>query len=133
MEIALDSAIPTYSGGLGVLAGDTLRADIGRNPVWRVTFVGERLVLVGALEAMRASLVKEVDRFKDRVVRAEKRQHDAVRDQVEKARVNLYPGGKLQERTLSPLYFLNKYSPAFAADLKARLSLDTTAHQVLTL
>ncbi len=26
MEIALDNAIPTYSGGLGVLAGDTLRA-----------------------------------------------------------------------------------------------------------
>ena len=26
MEIALDPAIPTYSGGLGVLAGDTLRA-----------------------------------------------------------------------------------------------------------
>lgn len=26
MEIGLDSAIPTYSGGLGVLAGDTLRA-----------------------------------------------------------------------------------------------------------
>ena len=31
MEIALDKAIPTYSGGLGVLAGDTLRsaADLG--------------------------------------------------------------------------------------------------------
>jgi len=31
MEIALESAIPTYSGGLGVLAGDTLRsaADAG--------------------------------------------------------------------------------------------------------
>jgi starch phosphorylase len=31
MEIGLDSAIPTYSGGLGVLAGDTLRAaaDLG--------------------------------------------------------------------------------------------------------
>ena len=31
MEIALDSRIPTYSGGLGVLAGDTLRAaaDLG--------------------------------------------------------------------------------------------------------
>jgi starch phosphorylase len=26
MEIALDSAVPTYSGGLGVLAGDTLRS-----------------------------------------------------------------------------------------------------------
>ncbi len=31
MEIGLDTAIPTYSGGLGVLAGDTLRAaaDLG--------------------------------------------------------------------------------------------------------
>ena len=31
MEIALESPIPTYSGGLGVLAGDTLRsaADAG--------------------------------------------------------------------------------------------------------
>src|SRR5882762_4349183 len=31
MEVALEQAIPTYSGGLGVLAGDTLRsaADLG--------------------------------------------------------------------------------------------------------
>ena len=31
MEIALDPAMPTYSGGLGMLAGDTLRstADLG--------------------------------------------------------------------------------------------------------
>jgi starch phosphorylase len=31
MEIALDASIPTYSGGLGILAGDTLRsaADVG--------------------------------------------------------------------------------------------------------
>ena len=26
MEIALENAMPTYSGGLGVLAGDTIRA-----------------------------------------------------------------------------------------------------------
>jgi starch phosphorylase len=26
MEVGLESAIPTYSGGLGILAGDTLRA-----------------------------------------------------------------------------------------------------------
>lgn len=40
MEIALDPAIPTYSGGLGVLAGDTLRsaADIGA-PLIAVTLV----------------------------------------------------------------------------------------------
>ncbi len=38
MEICLEQAIPTYSGGLGVLAGDTLRsaADL-RLPVIAVT------------------------------------------------------------------------------------------------
>lgn len=40
MEIALDQSIPTYSGGLGMLAGDTLRsaADIGA-PLIAVTLV----------------------------------------------------------------------------------------------
>ena len=40
MEIALESGIPTYSGGLGVLAGDTLRsaADLG-TPMVGVTLV----------------------------------------------------------------------------------------------
>jgi glycogen phosphorylase len=39
MEIALDPSIPTYSGGLGILAGDTLRsaADLGV-PMVGVTF-----------------------------------------------------------------------------------------------
>jgi starch phosphorylase len=40
MEIALDPAIPTYSGGLGILAGDTLRAaaDLGA-PLVAVTLL----------------------------------------------------------------------------------------------
>jgi len=40
MEIALESELPTYSGGLGVLAGDTLRscADLGI-PICAVTLV----------------------------------------------------------------------------------------------
>jgi len=31
MEIALDAAMPIYSGGLGILAGDTLRAAAEQN------------------------------------------------------------------------------------------------------
>ncbi len=40
MEIALESSIPTYSGGLGVLAGDTVRsaADLGL-PMIAISFV----------------------------------------------------------------------------------------------
>ncbi|UVT18378.1 MAG: alpha-glucan family phosphorylase [Nitrospira sp.] len=43
MEIALESSIPTYSGGLGVLAGDTLRAaaDLGI-PMVGVTLLHRR-------------------------------------------------------------------------------------------
>jgi starch phosphorylase len=43
MEIGLDTAIPTYSGGLGVLAGDTLRAaaDLGL-PMVAVTLLYRR-------------------------------------------------------------------------------------------
>ena len=43
MEIALEPAIPTYSGGLGVLAGDTLRsaADLGV-PMAAITLVHRR-------------------------------------------------------------------------------------------
>ena len=32
MEIAIDPAMPTYSGGLGILAGDTLRAATEQAP-----------------------------------------------------------------------------------------------------
>lgn len=43
MEIALDPSLPTYSGGLGVLAGDTLRsaADLGV-PLVGVTLLPRR-------------------------------------------------------------------------------------------
>src|SRR5947207_15242022 len=40
MEICLDQAIPTYSGGLGVLAGDTLRSAADLNvPMVGVTLL----------------------------------------------------------------------------------------------
>ena len=43
MEIALEPDIPTYSGGLGVLAGDTLRsaADLSVSMV-RLTLIHHR-------------------------------------------------------------------------------------------
>ena len=37
MEIGLESGMPTYSGGLGVLAGDTIRAAAAyteKPPIW---------------------------------------------------------------------------------------------------
>jgi starch phosphorylase len=52
MEIALESEIPTYSGGLGVLAGDTLRsaADLGL-PMIGVTLLHRKGYFVQSLDA----------------------------------------------------------------------------------
>jgi starch phosphorylase len=52
MEICLEQAIPTYSGGLGVLAGDTLRsmADLGV-PVVAVTLLHRKGYFVQHLDA----------------------------------------------------------------------------------
>jgi hypothetical protein len=37
-------AVPAVPDTIAKVDGNTLRADIGRNPVWRVTFTGDRLV-----------------------------------------------------------------------------------------
>jgi len=84
-------------------------------------------------EAARAAVAQEMGELKQRVVRAEKRQHDELRAKLQKARVNLVPEGGLQERRINVLYFLNKYSPALLDDLRQVLSTDTSAHQVVEL
>ena len=89
--------------------------------------------LAKSADATRAALQKELAAFQDRVVRAEKRNHDVVRDQLDKAQAGLYPTGKLQERTLSALYFVNKYGLDLVARWLGGLDLDTTAHQVIEL
>jgi len=89
--------------------------------------------LVKSAEAARAAVTQEMAELKQRVVRAEKRQHDELRDKLQKARVNLVPDGGLQERRINVLYFLNKYSPVLLKDLRQVLSTDTSAHQVVEL
>lgn len=84
-------------------------------------------------EATRAAIVKEVERLKERVFRAEKRHHDEVRAQIEKAWVNVLPDGRLQERVLSPIYFLNKYGFALIDQLFQRLDAGERDHQIIAL
>ena len=89
--------------------------------------------LVKSAEAARAAMAKEMNDLKQRVVRAEKRQQDELRAKLDKACVNLVPDGVLQERRINVLYFLNKYSPLLINDLRAALTTDTSAHQVVDL
>ena len=81
----------------------------------------------------RTALKKDLNRFVDRIVRAQKRSHDSDRQRIFKAHTHLLPAGKLQERTLSPLHFLNRYGLDFFRSLMRDVSLDTTQHQAIRL
>ena len=83
-------------------------------------------------ESLRAGLAKEIGRFRGRVVKAEKRAHEQIDLQLQKAQANLFPDNAPQERFLSPLYFLNKYGPGFVGQLFDQLSLDTSEHQIIS-
>jgi uncharacterized protein YllA (UPF0747 family) len=89
--------------------------------------------LTQSTEATRATLIEAMNELKHKVVKAEKRQKDEVRAQLEKAHANLRPGGTLQERTVNVLYYLNKYSPQLLDDLREVLSTNTAHHQVVSL
>ena len=60
MEIALRSEIPTYSGGLGVLAGDTVRsaADLGL-PLVAISLVSRRGHFVQEFDAQGRQIERE--------------------------------------------------------------------------
>lgn len=88
--------------------------------------------LVKSAEATRTALIKEFDRFRHRVLKAEKRNHEQVRAKLAKAQTNLFPDGKPQERTMSVLYFLSKYGVDFIDQLGESLSAETNAHQILS-
>ncbi len=89
--------------------------------------------LGSSTEATRAAIIDEMEALKQKVVRAEKRKHDELRAQLEKAHVNLRPNGTLQERTINVLYYLNKYSLDLLDELRHALGTDTSAHQIVEL
>ncbi len=64
-------AVPAAADTLARISGDTLRADIGRRPVWRVTFVDDRLVALDRIEDGR--VVESVVRGADGHVRYDHR------------------------------------------------------------
>jgi len=86
-----------------------------------------------ATEAWATGLEHELDRFWARVLKAGKRREETLRHQLMRARNSLFPNGVLQERVLSPVYFLNKYGPELPRRLQQVLSTDTSALQVVYL
>ncbi|MEM1116491.1 MAG: bacillithiol biosynthesis cysteine-adding enzyme BshC [Bacteroidota bacterium] len=87
--------------------------------------------LAQTLGATRARMDNALDRLETKTVRAEKRNHDVVRARLERAAAALWPGGALQERTLSPLQLVALHGPEVIASLVHAVDLDASVHHVV--
>ncbi len=81
----------------------------------------------------RQTLLKDLERFKEQIIKAQKRKLAHASRRIETIHGHLFPEGKLQERSISPLYFLNQYGLDFFRTLMEDISIDTTSHQLINL
>ena len=81
--------------------------------------------LRGAVTKARNAGLASLGTLEKKIVRAVRRESDATRARIDRARVNLWPAGKPQDRVLSPLQYLVRHGPGFPsralADIRIRL------------
>jgi bacillithiol synthase len=80
-----------------------------------------------SLTTLKGKVLSPIRDFGGKVQAADKRRHQTVRDQLSKALTALLPDGELQERVISPLYFLNKYGPQVMDGLMASIRANIPA------
>jgi bacillithiol biosynthesis cysteine-adding enzyme BshC len=89
-----------------------------------------------ALTTLKGKLLTAVKDFESKSLAAERKKQSGTKQQFEKAMNVLLPYGKLQERELNLLYFLNKYGLQYWQQLKATMIAnppDFREHQIVTL
>jgi bacillithiol biosynthesis cysteine-adding enzyme BshC len=92
--------------------------------------------LDGTVGKTVAGFSNELDKLKGRVYRSIKKQEEIQINRIEKIKVNLFPDGGLQERSVSPIYFMNKYGLDIWSQLISEIEqqgLDLTKHHLIEL
>jgi len=89
--------------------------------------------LEGPLDNTLGRVTSAVDVLKQKTLAAQKRQHETFLRQIDKALLHIAPDNSPQERTVSIVYFLNKYGPEFVRWLGGELRTDLHAHQIIKL
>ncbi|MFI5263558.1 MAG: bacillithiol biosynthesis cysteine-adding enzyme BshC [Candidatus Kapaibacterium sp.] len=87
-----------------------------------------------ALNSLKGKILSTLKDFEGKSLAAERKKQSGTKQQFEKASNILLPEGKLQERELSLLYFLNKYGLDFWVRLKHDLlskPLSLNEHHIL--
>ena len=75
----------------------------------------------------------ELGTLQKKLKASNKKRHEELTAQIRRACSFLFPGGSLQERVLSPLYFTNKFGPGIIKEIYDNLIVDKPVHSVLEL
>jgi bacillithiol biosynthesis cysteine-adding enzyme BshC len=89
--------------------------------------------LEGAARTTLGKLEHELRSLHTKVIHAAKKRHETLRRQFARAQAQAFPEGHPQERTLSVVYFLNKYGPGLVDLLLDELPVDLGHHWLVTL
>jgi bacillithiol biosynthesis cysteine-adding enzyme BshC len=89
--------------------------------------------LEGAARTTLGKMEHELRSLHTKVIHAAKKRHETLRRQFVRAQAQAFPQGHPQERTLSIIYFLNKYGPGLVDLLLEELPIDLGHHWLVTL
>jgi bacillithiol biosynthesis cysteine-adding enzyme BshC len=87
--------------------------------------------LVQTVASTRGKLFHHLKELEGKALKAVKKKNDTIRGQFLAARTALFPGFGIQERTLSPLVFLNKHGWHFCRMIEESADPQAKAHLLL--
>lgn len=89
--------------------------------------------LNGTVDATIEKFRQQLEVLKQKTMKAQQQKEEISLKQIQKAAVNIFPGGDFQERSISVVYYLNKYGPDFVKWIANELTIDKVQHLVITL
>jgi bacillithiol biosynthesis cysteine-adding enzyme BshC len=89
--------------------------------------------LAGAAKTTRGKMEHDLKSLQGKVIQAAKRRDETLRRQFTRAQAQIFPLGHPQERTLTLVYFINRYGPGLVDTLLRTLPLELGKHWVVTL
>ena len=89
--------------------------------------------LVGAARTTMGKMEHDLKSLHGKVIQAAKRRDETLRRQFVRAQAQIFPLGHPQERTLTLVYFINRYGPGLVDTLLRTLPMELGQHWVVTL
>ena len=89
--------------------------------------------LAGAAKSTMGKMEHDLRSLRGKVIQAAKRRDETLRRQFTRAQAQIFPLGHPQERTLTLVYFLNRYGPGLVDALRAQLPIEMGRHWIVTL